>query len=74
MIRKSVRIVLKINSRNENHLCLAPSSVKVVSQVPCMWYFWALVPLVKSFTDEVTEAQEMSHPQGHAAGLVRISI
>lgn len=39
-----------------------------------MWYFWALAPRVKSFTDEVTEAQEMSHPQGHAAGLVRISI
>lgn len=74
MIRKSVRMVLKINSRNENRLCLAPDSVKVVSQVPRTRYFWALSPCVKSFTDEVTEAQEMSHSQGHAAGLVRISI
>ena len=61
MIRKSIRIVLKINSRNESHLCLAPDSVKVVSPVPYMRYFWALPPRVKSFTDEVTEAQETSH-------------
>ena len=69
-----MRMVLKINSRNENRLCLAPDSVKVVSQVPCTRYFWVLPPRVKSFTDEVTEAQETSHLQGHAAGLVRISI
>ena len=61
MIGKSVRIVLKINSRNESHLCLAPDSVKVASPVAYMRSFWASPPRVKSFTGEVTEAQETSH-------------